>query len=693
MDNLSRYTGYIQTLIDLIALYISFFFAYVVKEAFPFGITIPSFDPYKDLMLVVFIGYMIVQTLLLAREDILNRRFSGELVSAFKTSAGVFVTLVLYLYVTKTSSDYSRIFVVTFAVISFFMLILFRTLMKKWILPRFRSSKNADRLVLIGSRERVVSEIQKMRESADWRYQIVGVLLTDWQAEDEYLEQVDVFGPVNKISEPSVQASLDSVLVVSSLPDNGIMKVIDQLNEQGKTVNIRIREYSLGSETKRIVDEVGGAAVVSYLPFMVMPRRYQFLKRVIDIVLALLCLPLFLLVYLLSYIAALPSRGAVILQRVRVGKNGRRFYQYRFRTLRLDAKERLENGEKAETAWGRFLIASHVDGLPEILNVLSGDMSFCGPHAPTLQRFLEYDPARRRNLCIKPGIVGGWSLEKEEEDIIFREREYVEDWSVIKDLAIYTEMLLRYLTGQSTKQRLSRTVAEEIQLIEDYKEDIAPLQYDHTVYVHQATAGEKIYLFVKRIIDIILSAIGIIILSPVLLILSILVISNDGGSPIYKHTRVGMNGRKIAILKFRSMRRDAGDLKKLLTPEQLEQYEKEFKIDDDPRITGIGEFIRKTSLDELPQLFNILKGDLSIVGPRPIVEKETEVYGKDIGKFLSVKPGLTGYWQAYARNNATYETGERQAMEMYYIDHKSFWLDIKIFFKTFSSVLKREGAQ
>ena len=94
-----------------------------------------------------------------------------------------------------------------------------------------------------------------------------------------------------------------------------------------------------------------------------------------------------------------------------------------------------------------------------------------------------------------------------------------------------------------------------------------------------------------------------------------------------------------------------------------------------------------------PQLINILKGELSIVGPRPIVEKETEIYGKDIAKLLSVKPGLTGYWQAYARNNATYESGERQRMEMYYVEHCSLWLDIKILFRTVFSVIREDGAQ
>ena len=134
-------------------------------------------------------------------------------------------------------------------------------------------------------------------------------------------------------------------------------------------------------------------------------------------------------------------------------------------------------------------------------------------------------------------------------------------------------------------------------------------------------------------------------------------------------------------------------LEKILTPEQLEQYVKEFKIDNDPRITKIGGFLRKTSLDELPQLINILKGELSIVGPRPIVEKETEIYGSDIAKLLSVKPGLTGYWQAYARNNATYESGERQRMEMYYVEHCSLWLDIKILCRTVFSVIRKDGAQ
>ena len=132
---------------------------------------------------------------------------------------------------------------------------------------------------------------------------------------------------------------------------------------------------------------------------------------------------------------------------------------------------------------------------------------------------------------------------------------------------------------------------------------------------------------------------------------------------------------------------------KLLTPKQLRQFYTEYKVDNDPRITKIGKFIRKTSLDELPQLFNVLDGDMTLIGPRPIVQGEVVHYKKKLKKLLSVTPGLTGYWQAYARNKATYKDGLRQSMELYYIDNRSLRLDVKIFLKTIISVIKQEGAQ
>lgn len=198
----------------------------------------------------------------------------------------------------------------------------------------------------------------------------------------------------------------------------------------------------------------------------------------------------------------------------------------------------------------------------------------------------------------------------------------------------------------------------------------------------------------KRLFDFLASLAALILLSPLMLILAILVYLDDPGKVFYGHLRIGKNGKPFKVWKFRSMYMNADKMIDLLTPEQAKQYYTEFKIDNDPRITKIGNFLRKTSLDELPQLFNVLCNDMSLVGPRPLIESEIQTYYADMyDTLLAVKPGVTGYWQAYARNNATYQSGERQKMEMYYVHNASLWLDIKILFKTIGSVLKKQGAQ
>lgn len=202
------------------------------------------------------------------------------------------------------------------------------------------------------------------------------------------------------------------------------------------------------------------------------------------------------------------------------------------------------------------------------------------------------------------------------------------------------------------------------------------------------------YLFAKRTFDIISSGLFLIVFSWLYLILAIVVKCSDGGKVFYRHKRVGKNGKDIYIPKFRSMQKNADDLEHMLTQEQLEQYRREYKIEGDPRVTKLGAFLRKTSLDELPNVWAIFKGDISVIGPRPLMREEAEEkYGGDMKKLLSVRPGMIGWWAANGRSNTTYESGERQKLELYYVEHCSMWLDIKIIFKTIISVFKREGAK
>lgn len=218
---------------------------------------------------------------------------------------------------------------------------------------------------------------------------------------------------------------------------------------------------------------------------------------------------------------------------------------------------------------------------------------------------------------------------------------------------------------------------------------------------------KPVYDFFKRAFDIVSTLCASILLLIPFFFVSVLIVVKDGWSPFYQHERIGKNGKKIGVFKFRSMKKNADNLEKMLTPEQIAEYKKEYKLKDDPRLIGyktagdgqrcFGAKLRRLSLDELPQIMiNILiLGNMSVVGPRPILESELkENYTPEEQKLLlSVKPGLTGYWQAYARNNVGYADGERQKMELYYVHNRSFWLDIKIIFKTVETVLKRKGAK
>lgn len=211
----------------------------------------------------------------------------------------------------------------------------------------------------------------------------------------------------------------------------------------------------------------------------------------------------------------------------------------------------------------------------------------------------------------------------------------------------------------------------------------------------EKTNKKILYRAIKRMIDIIGAIVGIIFLIPttIAVCLARKISKEDKGPLFYEQLRYGKNGKVFRLYKYRSMCIGADEkLKEYLAnnEEARKEFKKTHKLQNDPRITQIGNFLRKTSLDELPQVINILKGEMSFVGPRPVVEKEVEDYGKNKDKFLSVKPGLTGYWQVNGRSSTTYE--ERMKMELYYVDNCSLWLDIKIFFKTFIAVFKKEGA-
>lgn len=688
MSTQRRASLYIMNITDILVLIASFFLSFGIRVIFPVELHRDArLSVYTPLLLGILVSYLLVDFLVLYREDYLKRTAGQEFLASLRMVALVMVLDIMILFFTKTSEHYSRIYMVIYPIVSLFMVFGVRQAVKSLYLPRYRNSRFAEKIVLIAAEQNIAGMIENVNRTGDWRLHIVGIILTDKEKKGEYIRNIPVISTLEHAFDDIRMQEVDSVYL---MPDENIdaKKWVEQFQKMGKTVHLHVAEFYVNS-SRRVQEMLGDSAVVSYLPDFSEKGRVFLIKRALDVILSLACMPFYLLVTIFVVLGDLKSRGPVLLARVRVGKNGRRFHQYRYRILRVDAKERISAGKSPYTGMGRFLKASHLDGLPQIVNILVGDMSFVGPKAPSLGYFIDH-PKIMRCLCMKPGLTGAWCVKPGED---YGEESYLNHWSLGQDAGLFFLTIGRYLTFRSLRAYPDYLTGEELRLLEDYLEYRQPMEYDRSAWQQKKSASRSMYLGVKRGLDIAGSLLGIIVLSPLLAALSIAVMADDGGNPIYGHRRIGRNGKRITVYKFRSMKRNAGDLGRILSPEQMEQYRREFKIDDDPRITRVGGFIRRTSLDELPQLFNILGGSMSIVGPRPVTEREVRIYGQDAAKLLSVKPGLTGYWQAYARNDATYASGERQRMEMYYIDHQSFGLDVKILLHTVKSVAKQEGAQ
>ena len=211
--------------------------------------------------------------------------------------------------------------------------------------------------------------------------------------------------------------------------------------------------------------------------------------------------------------------------------------------------------------------------------------------------------------------------------------------------------------------------------------------------VEKVKQPSMIYLCSKRVMDLIGAIVGLIVFSPIFVLISIFYMWGDNKGPVFfKQVRMGKNGEKFYIYKFRSMIVNAEE--KLKENELL--YKKyvanNYKLEpnEDPRITKLGQFLRKTSLDELPQFINVLKGNMSLVGPRPVVKEELKEYGHREREFLSVKPGITGYWQVSGRSDVGYP--ERVDLELHYVDNASLYFDIKIIIFTVINVILRKCA-
>ena len=682
---------YINAILDIFAMLI----AYIIANKIKFGWWRTGIrneaNSYMTLFMIFLAAYFIVLLMFFAYDNMLERGAIKELFAVTKMLAYMTLIVTLYIYVTKTNDFYSRVHMAYFLGMSYVFVYVERQILKYYLTKSYYRSGATEKIILVTTSDQVEEVVKKIKETKNWYFRINSIALLDCNQEGELIDGIEVIaGEEDLLPKIATSENDGAFLCIPQEFPFAYTEFIDEMQEMGKQVHWNIVEYGVA----------GGAKEIQFLgkyPTVTWSNknyriRYKAIKRTIDIVIGLLGSLILLVTCPLVMIGHAIERdnGHIILGYVRVGKNGRRFFEYRFRVMKRNSSEVSKTGKILE-----FL---GISNLPMAWNILWGDMSIVGVEAPSLPQFLAYSRNQRRGLSAQPGVIQFWPAyywtRKNNEDITVEkcESEYVEHWSLWLDVKVVLRTWLLFCINREfrthVRMRTNGLQQEERRILDEFNKDEEALEFEGCIVYKRRIA----YHTLKRLFDVVVSLISLIILSPLLLILAVIVRMEDGQNVFYKQLRIGKDGEKIYVYKIRTMKTNVGDLKKILTPEQYDQYQKEFKIENDPRVTRVGRVLRKTSLDELPQLLNILKGELSIVGPRPIVEKETSIYGYDLGKLLSVKPGLTGYWQAYARNKATYESGERQQMELYYVEHQSIWLDIKILFRTIRTVLKRDGA-
>lgn len=244
-------------------------------------------------------------------------------------------------------------------------------------------------------------------------------------------------------------------------------------------------------------------------------------------------------------------------------------------------------------------------------------------------------------------------------------------------------------TGAATKR-----FDQQDSLLTAVKDDSAAMT-SNEIYLENpdqssVAANRKTYYAIKRGIDILGAAVALTVFSPIMLLAAILVKLTDFGPLFYCHPRVGLNGREFKCFKFRTMVVDADKQLGLLSSQNSHSDSRTFKIPNDPRVTWIGKLLRRSSIDELPQLFNVLSGEMSLVGPRPPVPREVAQYSWNDMRRLEVKPGLTCIWQVSGRSRLPFP--EQLAMDIEYIENQSLWLDLNLIARTFPAVLSADGA-
>ena len=402
----------------------------------------------------------------------------------------------------------------------------------------------------------------------------------------------------------------------------------------------------------------------------------RFLKPLLDYIAGLALTLLTLPVVLILSLYVLARIGRPILYREdRVGKNGKVFKMNRLRTMRLATSPNDDFDSRIAPA-GRFLRRWSLDEIPQAWNILLGHMSLVGPRPERPAIVDEYLPWQHQRHQVKPGATGLWQVKARGDGRHMHEHVEV-DLAYIEGLSFLYDLRILATTVGAVLRRPERP-------------SVIPGIVD-TLALPKRSWREMGYLSFKRLSDLIVATVLLVLLSPVMLAVAVAIKIDSPGRVLFRQVRVGHQGRLFRVIKYRSMEQDISEeLHRTHYAELAAQNAAVIRIPDDPRITRVGKVLRGWSIDELPNLWNVLKGEMSLVGPRPLVPYELDLYSQAHLRRLDAKPGITGMAQVRGRTDISME--DRVRLDLEYVDRRSTWFDIKVVSRTVVAVFTTRGA-
>jgi len=396
------------------------------------------------------------------------------------------------------------------------------------------------------------------------------------------------------------------------------------------------------------------------------------LDRLAGLLLSVVTAPL---VAMLAFYVWIRIGRPILYREERVGHNGRLFKMNRFRTMDFADSSDADFEDRILPA-GRFLRRWSLDELPQTWNIALGHMSLVGPRPERPEVVNGYEPMEHRRHQVKPGATGLWQVTARGDGRHMHEHvdidlDYVDRLSFLLDLRI-----------------VARSAGVVLRRPE--RPTVIPGVVD-TLALPKRSWGDVGYLAVKRLGDLVVSAALLVLLSPLLLIVAVAVKMDSPGPALFRQVRVGHKGRLFRIMKFRTMETDISEELHRDHYAQLAETadDGQIGIEEDPRVTRVGRFLRGWSLDELPNLWNVLRGEMSLVGPRPLVPYEMDLHTQKQISRLDAKPGITGMAQVRGRSDITMK--ERVRYDLEYVDQRSIWFDTRVLARTIRAVFTTRG--